>query len=206
MTCTVTSLPRACPPLLACGVALMLTGCGKEVEKPAAKVQVEAPQPTEAKKVDTELLATLDTPEEIDGKELENAVEDFKREHPFTTAEEMMKLPAFTEKLGVVLRAMVKDQRLMDQMNKHVQMTADIKGVQGDSSTRQLDLNVANYTPERTDRLLGAVLSGDPKRVIEFVRTELDEASVEFSLAPGLERASNGMTIKRVDPPPPPKR
>lgn len=205
MTCTVTSLPLACPPLLACGVALMLTGCGKDAEKPVAKALVEVPQPTEAKKVEAELLATLDTAKEIDGKELENAVEDFKREHPFASAEEMMKLPAFTEKLGVVLRAMVKDQRLMDQMNKHVQMTADIKGVKGDSSNRHLDLNVANYTPERTDRLLGAVLSGKPERVIDFVRTELDEASVEFSLAPGLERASNGMTIKRVDPPPPKK-
>ena len=203
MTCAVTSLPLACPPLLACGVALMLTGCSKDAEKSAVKVQVEAPQPAEAKKVEAELLASLDTPKEIDGDELENAVEDFKRDHPFANAEEMMKLPAFTEKLGVLLRAMVKDQRLMDQVNKRVQMAADIKGVQGDGSNRHLDLNVANYTPERADRLLGAVLSGKPSRLVEFVTTEIDEASVEFSLAPDLDRASNGMTIKRVDPPPP---
>lgn len=202
MNCTVASLPLACPPLLACGVALMLTGCGKEAEKPAES-KAEAAQPAEPKKVEAEILATLEVGKEIDGKELENAIEDFKRQHSFANAEEMLKLPAFTEKLGIVLRAMVKDQRLMDQMNKHVQMTADIKGVQGDSSNRHLDLNVTNYTPERTDRLLGAVLSGKPERVIEFVRTELDEASVEFSLAPEIERASNGMTIKRVDPPPP---
>jgi len=201
MTCTVTSMPIACAPLLACGVALVLTGCSKEAGKPAPTA--EAPQPTEAKKVDAELLATLDTAKEIDGKELENAVEDFKREHPFTTAEEMMKLPAFTEKLGEVLRALTKDQRLMDQVNKRVQMAADIKGVKGDGSNRHLDLNVASYTPERTDRLLGAVLSGKPSRLVEFVTTEIDEASVEFSLAPNLDRASNGMTIKRVDPPPP---
>jgi hypothetical protein len=117
----------------------------------------------------------------------------------------MMKLPAFTEKLGEVLRALAKDQRLMDQVNKRVQMAADIKGVQGDGSNRHLDLKVDNYTPERTDRLLGAVLSGKPQALVAFVTTEIDEASVQFSLSPDLERASNGMTIRRADPPPPPK-
>ena len=202
MNCLTTSLPFTGSPLLACGVALMLSGCGKQAENPQA---VETPKPAELKKIESDMLGALDARSASDDGELENAVEDFKRAHPFANAEEMMKLPAFTEKLGEVLRALAQDQRLMDQVNKRVQMAADIKGVQGDGSNRHLDLKVDNYTPERTDRLLGAVLSGKPQALVTFVTTEIDEASVQFSLSPDLERASNGMTIRRADPPPPPK-
>lgn len=190
--------------LIMAGV-LGVASCSKEA--PKAPVSSRKPDAAPTAKVDSEILNALDAPaapvSEGD-KELDRRVADFKREHPFANATELLKLPAFTEKLGEVLRELGKDKELQDRINKTVHAAGTVKDGAAPLGSYRLDLKVDNYSPERTDRMLASVLSGDPKKLVGFVLDEVDQAGAEFSLLPGTERASNGMAVQRVVPPPPP--
>lgn len=191
--------------LLVMAGLLGVSSCSKE----APKTQVAAPRTAAAStaKVDNEIMDALETPSPStsDDSDLERRVADFKREHPFANATELLKLPAFTEKLGEVLRELAKDKGLQDRINQTVHAAGTVKDGPAPQGTYRLDLKVDDYTPARTDRLLGSVLSGDPKKLVGFVLDEVDQAGAEFSLLPGTERASNGMAVQRVTPPPPPQ-
>jgi len=184
---------------------LSMTSCSKE--EPQAKAAAPAAQPAAVSpataKVDGEILSGL-APPAPPKAEPDPRVEDFKRDHAFANATELLKLPAFTEKLGEVLRELAKDKVLQERINSTVHAAGTVKDGPAPQGTYRLDLKVDSYTPERTDRLLGAVLSGDPKTLVSFVLDEVDQAGTEFSLLPGTERASNGMTVQRVEPPAPP--
>lgn len=138
--------------------------------------------------------------------ELDRAIASYKREHPFRDANELLKQEAFLEKLRPQLEAAVKNNRLIERVQKSVDLAAQLKEGRVSPGSYRLDLKVDNYTPERTDRLLGTVLSGEPEKLVDFVLTEIDEAAVEFTFSSNQDRASNGVTVLPNPPPPAPAR
>jgi len=49
--------------------------------------------------------------------------------------------------------------------------------------------------------MLQAVMSEDPRQIVRFITEEVGEAAPELTLG-GADRASNGVAIKQIPPPP----
>lgn len=194
-------------PTLACLAALTLASCGQkepttapvpEVSpKPAAAVS-EAQIEAELTRAFAEAPAPQTTSSENDA--LSDEAEDILDQHPNKSAVDLLHIPEVEQSLKTALTRLGQDKKLQGQINSTVELAAKMKGLDGTPGSVGLDLDTKNYNREQKSRLLQAVLSEDPKRIVDFLVGEIGEAAPELSFG-GKDRASNGIAIKENTPP-----
>lgn len=183
--------------LLVTGVGLGVTGCGKKEEPaketptPAPATPVPAPEapkpppapekpatppapPPPAPATPPPASATTDSgPSEA---EVAQRVSVFKAFHPFYSAGQMLQVPQFSSQLERVLDAIAKDPALLDRVRK-------AQTVQAPAGNVRVDLKVTDYSLPFANRLLAAVLSGSPVRLVDLVLNNAS-SSATFVLSP----------------------
>lgn len=204
---------RASGKRLLASLALMLAvvSCGRkeapeETAPTTPATRAAAPSPDNKAPDAVPGKARSDRPADERDDELDRAVAAYKREHPFRDANELLKQEAFLEKLRPQLEAAVKNNQFKERVQKSVDLAAQLKEGRVAPGSYRLDLKLDNYTPERTDRLLGTVLSGKPEKLVDFVVSEIDEAALEFTFSSDQDRASNGVTVLPNPPAPAPRQ
>lgn len=176
------------------GAGAGLTSCKKEEPAkeapPPAKVETApAPAPvTEAPKPPVEPApapppvekpaATTAAPSapEVSDKELSQRVAAFKAFHPYATGAELSRIPQFASQLEKILDATAKNPALLARVQQATKDATDL------SKGARLNLKVSNYSLTFSDRLLAAVLSGQPERLVDLVLRQSPAA--EFVIAP----------------------
>ena len=187
-----------------CGLALSalvlvagacLTSCGKEepakappaaaakeeaTPPPVAEAPKVAPAPAAPAPVEKPAPAVAPAPAAATGptdQELAQRVAAFKAFHPYSTGGQLVAMPQFSSQLEHVLDAIAKNPGLIERVQK---ASAAGKTVTGPV---RVDLKIANYSGGFTDRLLAAVLSGDPQKLVNFVLHQ-SSAGAEFIISP----------------------
>ncbi len=189
--------------------SLMLVACGKpKEEKPAA-----APTPPPPTKPAAISNAQLDSQiaEALGGNpsappasagELASEAESILDQYPSKNAVELLNVPEVNGSLKVALTKLGQNPELQQYIAKTVELAAQVKGMDGTPGSARLDLDIRNYDRARSSRLLQAVLSEDPQRIVDFLVGEIGEATPELSYG-GAERAANGVAIQPQTPPAP---
>ena len=175
------------------GTGAGLTSCGKKEEPaketpPPAKVETapvtEAPKPAvEPVPAPVNKPAPVPAPKvapaaEMPDKELSQRVAAFKAFHPYSTGADLARIPQFASQLEKALDAVAKDPALLARVQQASKDTTDL------SKGARLNLKVSNYSLTFSDRLLAAVLSGQPERLVHLVLSQAPAA--EFVIAPTL--------------------
>lgn len=182
--------------------------CGKkEAPKPAA----EAPTPKAAisdAQVDAEVMQALaDDPKKEAARRAEDLAaqaEDIIAKYPDKNAQDLLNVPEVNQALKVGLTKLSQDKALERQIAGTAAIAAKMMGLEGDPKNVSVDLDLKNYDHARKSRMVQAILSEDPRRIVSFLTEEIGEATPELTLE-GAERARNGVAIKENTPPPAPK-
>ncbi|MBB5036474.1 hypothetical protein HNQ64_000708 [Prosthecobacter dejongeii] len=199
-----TDLASARAAVAVVGIALLIS-CGK---KETAQAPVLAPTPKAAVVSDTKIEAELsqalaEDPKKAAAEEneaLADEAESILDKYPNKPAADLLNLPEVNESLKVALTKLGQDKGLQNQINSTVELAAKMKGLEGTPGSVGLDLDTKNYNRDQKSRMLQAVLSKDPKRIVSFLVEEIGEAAPELSYG-GKDRASNGIAIKENQPP-----
>lgn len=173
--------------------ALALSACGKsEAPKTAAPAPAAKPVVTEAQMQSEISSALTPEPEKATGDEaLKAEADDIISRYPGKTATELLNTPEVKDKLIAAMKKLGEDPVLMKRVNSTVELAAQIKGLEG---AAKLDLDMKGYDRSRTSRMLQSVLSEQPQRIVDFLVTEIGEATPDISYG-GLDRAPNGVAI-----------
>lgn len=183
----------------------LLVSCGK-------KETAQAPTPAAAPKTETVTDAKLEAalaqafaeePKKTRVAEkdaLADEADSIIAKYPGKNAAELLNVPEVNASLKVALTKLGEDKKLQGQINSTVELAAQMKGLDGTPGSARLDLDVTQYNNARKSRLLQAVLSEDPNRIVSFLTQEIGEATPELSYG-GADRASNGVSIKEQTPP-----
>lgn len=189
---------------LALSAALVLSACGKpEMTQPATE---QAPKPVTAtpalseRQLDAEIGRALAPSRAEREAELVDRAEAVLDQYPGKNVTELLNTPEVNASLKVALTKLAENKPLQDQINNTVALAAQMQGLSGAPGSSRLDLDTSNYDSARKSRLLQAVLSEDPRRIVGFIAQEIGEAVPELSFE-GAERASNGVAIKENPPP-----
>lgn len=173
--------------------ALALSACGKsEAPKTAAPAPAAKPAVTEAQ-LQSEISSAL-TPEpaKATGDEaLKAEADEIISRYPGKTATELLNTPEVKDKLAAAMKKLAADPVLMKRVNSTVELAAQVKGLEG---AAKLDLDMKGYDRSRTSRMLQSVLSEQPGRIVDFLVSEIGEATPDISYG-GLDRAPNGVAI-----------
>jgi len=176
--------------------ALALSACGKsEAPKTAAPAPAAKPAVSEAQ-LQSEISSAL-TPEPAKAtasaadEALKTEADDIISRYPGKTATELLNTPEVKDKLIAAMKKLGEDPVLMKRVNSTVELAAQIKGLEG---AAKLDLDMKGYDRSRTSRMLQSVLSEQPQRIVDFLVTEIGEATPDISYG-GLDRAPNGVAI-----------
>lgn len=182
--------------------------CGKK-ETPAqdaapAKASAQESRLSDAE-LDREISQVLEAPVQpqsnpVPNLSLADEAESILDRHPDLKATDLLNLPEVNESLKAGLTKLGQDKKLQGQINSSVELAAQMKGLEGKPGSVGLDLNTDNYTRDQKSRMLQAVLSEDPRQIVNFVVGEVGEAAPELSYG-GADRASNGVAIKEITPP-----
>lgn len=193
----------------ALAAAVLLASCGKEAAKPqaetkpAAKVETAQQTPVSDSHLDAEissaLVETARAEPEADSA-LADEAESILDRHPNKLPADLLNLPEVNASLKVALTRLAENKALQGQINSSVEVAAKMKGLSGAPGSVGLDLDTKNYNREQKSRMLQAVLSEDPKEIVNFLVGEIGEAAPELSYG-GADRASNGVAIKENQPP-----
>lgn len=186
---------------LALTAALALSACGKpEATPPATEPAASVTPALSERQLDAEIGRAL-TPSRAEREaELADRAEAVLDQYPGKNVTELLNTPEVNASLRVALTKLAENKPLQDQINNTVALAAQMQGLSGAPGSSRLDLDTSNYDPARKSRLLQAVLSEDPKRLVGFLAQEIGEAVPELSFQ-GVERASNGIAIKANPPP-----
>ncbi|MCF7785187.1 MAG: hypothetical protein K9N47_03640 [Prosthecobacter sp.] len=174
--------------------ALALASCGKSPE--AAKTTA-APKPAAVPdaRLEAEISSALTPAPETNAPPADNALkseaDSIIAQYPGKTATELLNTPEVKDKLAVAMKKLSADPVLLKRVNSTVDLAAQIKGLEG---AAKLDLDMKGYDQARTSRMLQSVLSEEPQRIVDFLVSEIGEASPDLSYG-GLERAPNGVAI-----------
>lgn len=200
-------LARGC--VQAMTVATLLVSCGKEAAKPqaetkpAAKPETAQQVPVSDSRLESEINSALADPARAE-PEADNALADEAESildrHPNKSAVDLLNLPEVNPSLKVALTRLGENKALQGQINSSVEVAAQMKGLSGAPGSVGLDLDTKNYNRDQKSRMLQAVLSEDPKEIVNFLVGEIGEAAPELSYG-GADRASNGVAIKENQPP-----
>ena len=190
---------------LALAAALALSACGKPETTQSATEQATKPAVTATpalseRQLDAEIGRALAPSRAEREAELVERAEAVLDQYPDKDATELLNVPEVHESLKVALQRLAENKPLQDQINTTVALAAQMQGLSGEPGRAQLDLDTSNYDSARKSRLLQAVLSEDPRRLVGFLAQEIGEAVPELSFE-GVERASNGIAIKANPPP-----
>jgi hypothetical protein len=203
-------------PLLA-AAALALTSCGKKQEELKAATpaptppSVVAPSPTITDaKIEEEISKVFDTKEALPDPKM-NALptddafaeeaDDIMAKYPGKDATELLNVPEVNSKLKTALTKLGQDKALQQRVNSSVDLAAAIMGLDGAPGAHRMNLDLKAYDKPRTAKMLQAVVSEDPRRVVDFLVGELGEASVDLSYG-GKDVAGNGISIVPNPKPP----
>ena len=121
-------------------------------------------------------------------------------EHPDATAVELLNLPEVNPHLVAGLQALGKNEALKKLIDRNVDLAAQLSGLSDQPGAARLDLDTSGYDSARKARMLQAVLSEDPRRIVGFIADEIGEALPDLMYGEG-ERAPNGVAIVPKDPP-----
>lgn len=173
--------------------ALALSACGKsEALKTAAPAPAAKPAVSDAQMQSEISSALTPEPAKSTGDEaLKAEADDIISRHPGKTATELLNTPEVKDKLAAAMKKLGEDPVLMKRVNSTVELAAQIKGLEG---AAKLDLDMKGYDRSRTSRMLQSVLSEQPQRIVDFLVTEIGEATPDISYG-GLDRAPNGVSI-----------
>lgn len=201
---------RFIPGLAAALVITLLVSCGQKetVQAPAPEVSPKPAAVSEAQ-IEAELnrafaeepaprMADTDTGSDRDA--LADEAEDILDQYPNKNVTDLLNVPEVNASLKIAITGLAEDKGLQNKINSTVELAAQMKGLEGTPGSVGLDLDTKNYNREQKSRLLQAVLSEDPKRIVDFLVGEIGEAAPELSFG-GLDRASNGVAIKENQPP-----
>lgn len=191
-----------CKGLSAAMLITLCVSCGKKEEVPAPTAPAVKKESVSQTQVDAEILKSLAEPEAPVPESSPQAeeAESLLAKHPNKTALELLALPEVEKSLKVALTKLGQDKGLQNQMNSSVELAAKLKGLDGTPGSVSLDLDTKNYNRDQKSRMLQAVLSEDPKQLVHFLTEEIGEATPELTYE-GVERASNGISIKEKTPP-----
>ena len=190
---------------LALSAALVLSACGKpETTQPATE---QAPKPAvtatpalSERQLEAEIGRALTPSRSEREAELADRAEAVLDQYPGKNVTELLNTPEVNASLKVALTKLAENKPLQDQINNTVALAAQMQGLSGAPGSSRLDLDTSKYDHARKSRLLQAVLSEDPRRIVGFLAQEIGEAVPELSFE-GVERASNGIAIKQNPPP-----
>jgi len=186
---------------------MTLASCGKK-ETPKASDKPSKTAAVSDEKIEAAIADALtpSEPAKPTKSELESGLEaqaeDILARYPDKNAQDLLNVPEVNEALKACLIKLSKDKKLQDQINNSVALAAKMKGLSGEPGTVGLDLDLKGYDAPRKSRMLKAVMSEDPRRIVRFIAEEIGEAVPELSLG-GAYRASNGVAIKETPPPNP---
>lgn len=183
-------------------ITLLVVSCGKSetVKAPAPAVSPKPPAVSDAH-LDSMITQALE-PTKIEKQDaLADEADDIIAKYPNKNAAELLNVPEVNESLKVALTKLGQDKALQGQINSTVELAAKMQGLEGKPGSVGLDMDLKNYDPARKARLLQAVLSEDPKRIVGFLVEEIGEATPELTFE-GVYRAKNGVAIKENNPPP----
>lgn len=180
---------------------MLLTSCGKKetVQTPTAPVS-PTPAVISDAKIEAELAKALEPTRNEVQDALADEAEDILDQYPDKNAAELLNLPDVNKSLKVALTKLGQDKALQNKINSTVELAAKMKGLDGTPGSVGLDLDTSKYNDAQKSRMLQAVLSEDPKRIVSFLIEEIGEATPELTLG-GLDRATNGVSIKENKPP-----
>ncbi|MEN3943921.1 hypothetical protein WJU23_21645 [Prosthecobacter sp. SYSU 5D2] len=201
---------RFIPGVAAALVITLLVSCGQKetAQAPTPEVSPKSAAVSEAQ-IEAELNRAFaeepaprmaDTGTGSDRDALADEAEDILDQYPNKNVTDLLNVPEVNPSLKIAIAGLVEDKSLQKKINSSVELAAQMKGLEGTPGSVGLDLDTKNYNREQKSRLLQAVLSEDPKRLVDFVVGEIGEATPELSLG-GLDRASNGVAIKENKPP-----
>lgn len=192
---------------LALAALAMLSACGKTptpASKPAvdeaAKPAATATPALSERQLEAEIGRALTPSRSERDAELVDRAEAVLDQYPGKNVTELLNTPEVNASLRVALTKLAENKPLQNQINTTVALAAQMQGLSGAPGSSRLDLDTSNYDSARKSRLLQAVLSEDPKRIVGFLAQEIGEAVPELSFE-GVERASNGIAIKANPPP-----
>lgn len=193
-----------CKGLSAAMLITLCVSCGKKEEVPAPTAPTVKKEAVSQTQVDTEILKSLAESEPEapapESSPLAEEAESLLAKHPNKTALELLALPEVEKSLKEIVTKLAKDKSLQDKMNSSVELAAKLKGLEGTPGSVSLDLDTKNYNRDQKSRMLQAVLSEDPKQLVNFLTEEIGEATPELTYE-GVQRASNGISIKENTPP-----
>ena len=184
-------------------LSLLPASCGKQ-EAPKPDAETPKPPAISDSKIDAEVLEALapDPAEKADTESsLEAQAEDILERFPNKDAVELLNVPEVNAALKAGLTKLGQDKVLQDQINNSTAIVARLQGFSGAPGTVGLDLDLKSYDYSRKSRMLQAVMSEDPRRIVRFITEEVGEAAPELTFG-GIDRASNGVAIKQIPPPP----
>lgn len=202
-------LPRAGTLWSCLLAAFVLSACGKKPDPVPVAAPAVPPPPAQLTPTDTDLLATLnpaatDTASDADEPTaLEREARRVMRLYPDKNAQELLNTPEVNPKLAEALKGLAADPQLQAAINKSVDLAAHFKGLDGPPGSFKLGLDTTVYDDARTERMLSAVLSGQPRPIVQFLADELGEASFEFSFT-NADKTTNGISVERNPTPPAP--
>lgn len=192
-------------PLLLAGA--LMSACGKAPTQstqtsaePAAASAVTTTPALSERQLEAEIGRALEPTRAERAAELVDRAEAVLDQYPGKNVTELLNTPEVNASLKVALTKLAANKPLQDQINNTVALAAQMQGLSGAPGSSRLDLDTSNYDHARTSRLLQAVLSEDPRRIVGFLAQEIGEAVPELSFE-GVERASNGIAIKQNPPP-----
>lgn len=177
-------------------MALAFTSCGKKPEAAKAAEAPAVPKPAVVSdsKIEAEISSALTapaTPVSPADQALKSEADGIIAQYPGKTATELLATPEVKDKLATAMKKLSADPVLLKRVNSSVDLAAQIKGMDG---AAKLDLDMKGYDQTRTSRMLQSVLSEEPQRIVDFLVSEIGEASPDLSYG-GLDRAPNGVAI-----------
>lgn len=139
---------------------------------PAEKPKAETPAPeAPAKEAVTTPPPSASGPSDA---ELADRVNTFKALHPFQTGADLIRVQPFASALTHVLDGIGGNPLLLDRVQKALNLPVS-------SGPATIDLKLKNYAPAFANRLLTAVLSGQPDRLVDLVLSHPQDATFILS-------------------------
>ncbi len=178
--------------------ATFLSACGKStpeaVKVPEMRAKA-APSALSEDRFESEITNALANSAPgtliLAASDLQREAEAIIAKYPGKTATDLLNVPEVNVKLRSLLGKLAQDKALQARINTSVDLAAQIKGLEG---AAKLDLDMKDYSQERTSRMLQAALSEDPKQLVAYLVGEIGEAAPDISYG-GLDRAPNGVSI-----------
>jgi hypothetical protein len=127
--------------------------------------------------------------------QVQQKVDDIIRRYRGVTKEELQGNAELRKFMGRFIDVM-NTPGTQEKMNKRIVAMPPVKGAQG--GTLRMDFDMLDDAHGRA--WLEAAVSNDPQRIEDWILNTLDDAIFEFAFDPGMEKTSNGVSLKQGPP------